>query len=338
MTGWHTQRVLVTGGAGYIGSHCCKALAQSGRVPIAYDNLSRGHGDAVCWGPLITGDIRDQERLVQVLRDERIDAVIHFAALAYVGESQHDPLGYYDVNVTGMRVLLDAMLEAGCGRVVFSSSCATYGIPAELPITEDCAQHPINPYGRSKLMAEWILRDAAEAHGIRYAALRYFNAAGADPQGDLGERHAPETHLIPLALMAAAGLAPALQVYGNDYPTPDGTCIRDYIHVADLARAHLCALDHLETGGETVALNLGTGRGASIYEVVAAVERVTGRGVPLQPAPRRSGDPAELVADPTRAAQMIGFAPRYVELDEMIAHAAPWFGLGAQNATVQQLC
>ncbi|KEO58607.1 UDP-glucose 4-epimerase GalE [Thioclava indica] len=331
MSIWRVERVLVTGGAGYIGSHCCKVLTQSGRLPIAYDNLSRGHADAVRWGPLITGDIRDPDRLAQALRDERIDAVIHFAALAYVGESVRDPLEYYDVNVNGMRTLLDAMLEGGCKRIVFSSSCATYGTPAHLPITEDSAQNPINPYGRTKLIGEWMLRDAAKAHGLRYAALRYFNAAGADPEGDLGERHAPETHLIPLALMAAAGLGPPLQVFGTDYATPDGTCIRDYIHVSDLARAHLCALDHLEGGGENVALNLGTGRGASIFDVVAAVERVTGRGVPLRFGPRREGDPPELTADPTRAAELIGFAPAYRELDDMIAHAAPWFGLSAQN-------
>lgn len=338
MSMWRAERVLVTGGAGYIGSHCCKALAQAGRLPIAYDNLSRGHADAVRWGPLIAGDIRDSDRLAQTLREERIDAVIHFAALAYVGESVRDPLGYYDVNVNGMRALLNAMLEVGCERILFSSSCATYGTPADLPITEDSAQNPINPYGRTKLIGEWMLRDAATAHGLRYAALRYFNAAGADPEGDLGERHAPETHLIPLALMAAAGLGPPLQVFGSDYATPDGTCIRDYIHVSDLARAHLCALDHLDNGGANVALNLGTGRGASIFDVVAAVERVTGRGVPLRLGPRRAGDPPELTADPTRAANLIGFAPAYGELDQMIAHAAPWFGLSAQTTCGMASC
>jgi len=338
MSMWRAERVLVTGGAGYIGSHCCKALAQAGRLPIAYDNLSRGHADAVRWGPLFTGDIRDQERLAQVIRHERIDAVIHFAALAYVGESVRDPLGYYDVNVNGMRALLDAMLESGCERIVFSSSCATYGTPAALPITEDSPQNPINPYGRTKLIGEWMLRDAATAHGLRYAALRYFNAAGADPEGDLGERHAPETHLIPLALMAAAGLGSPLQVFGTDYATPDGTCIRDYIHVSDLARAHLYALDHLDNAGHNIALNLGTGRGVSIFDVVAAIERVTGRGVPLRLGPRREGDPPELTADPARAADLIGFAPVYQELDDMIAHAAPWFGLSAQNPCGMKSC
>ncbi|TMV93630.1 UDP-glucose 4-epimerase GalE [Thioclava sp. BHET1] len=320
-------RVLVTGGAGFIGSHCCKALARAGYEPVTYDNLSRGHRSAVRWGPLIEGDMRDAALLETTLREQRISAVIHFAALAYVGESMADPMAYFDVNLGGMHALLGAMQRARVTRIVFSSSCATYGTPKRLPILETDEQDPINPYGRTKLICEWMLRDCAAAHGIHYAALRYFNAAGADPEGELRERHEPETHLIPLALMAASGRAGPLQIFGTDYPTPDGTCIRDYIHVSDLARAHLCALDHLLAEGCNLALNLGTGRGASIREVLDAIERVTGQQVPHLLAPRRAGDPAELVADPTRAAQQIGFRARYRDLDEIIAHAAPSFGL-----------
>lgn len=321
------SRVLVTGGAGFIGSHCCKALAKAGREPVVYDDLSRGHTDAVRWGPLVEGDLRDRDLLAKTLAEYDIGAVIHFAALAYVGESVGEPERYYDVNLGGMTALLSAMEGAGIDKIVFSSSCATYGTPARLPISEDLPQAPINPYGRTKLICEWMLDDAQVAHDLRFAALRYFNAAGADPEGEIGERHDPETHLIPLVLMAASGQAGPLKIFGTDYPTPDGTCIRDYIHVDDLARAHLLALDHLEKGGESVKLNLGTGRGASIHEVVAAVARVTGRKVPYELAPRRPGDPAELTADPSKAAEVLGFTARYRDLDEIVAHAAPWFGL-----------
>ncbi|KEO51509.1 UDP-glucose 4-epimerase GalE [Thioclava pacifica] len=320
-------KILVTGGAGYIGSHCCKALAKAGREPVVYDNLSRGHADAVRWGPLVVGDMRDRALLERTLAEHQIGAVIHFAALAYVGESVGAPEQYYDVNLGGMTALLEAAGAVGVDKIVFSSSCATYGTPERLPISEDLPQTPINPYGRTKLVCEWMLQDAQTAHGLRFAALRYFNAAGADPEGEIGERHDPETHLIPLVLMAASGQAGPLKIFGTDYPTPDGTCIRDYIHVDDLARAHLLALDHLEAGGASLKLNLGTGRGASIHEVVAAVERVTGRKVPHELAPRRPGDPAELTADPSKAAEVLGFTARYRDLDEIVAHAAPWFGL-----------
>lgn len=320
-------KILVTGGAGYIGSHCCKALAKAGREPVVYDDLSRGHTDAVRWGPLVVGDMRDRALLEKTLAEHRIGAVIHFAALAYVGESVGTPEHYYDVNLGGMTALLEAVEAVGIDKIVFSSSCATYGTPDRLPISEDLPQAPINPYGRTKLVCEWMLQDAQVAHRLRFAALRYFNAAGADPEGEIGERHDPETHLIPLVLMAASGQAGPVKIFGTDYPTPDGTCIRDYIHVDDLARAHLLALDHLEAGGESVKLNLGTGRGASIHEVVAAVERVTGRKVPHELAPRRPGDPAELTADPSKAAEVLGFTARYRDLDEIVAHAAPWFGL-----------
>ncbi|MDU8925957.1 UDP-glucose 4-epimerase GalE [Alisedimentitalea sp. MJ-SS2] len=319
------QNVLVTGGAGYIGSHACKALARAGYNPVVFDNLSRGHADAVKWGPLVQGDLRDNGLLRQTLDEHHIDAVMHFAAFAYVGESTGQPEMYYDNNVGGMISLLQAMRDAEVGRIVFSSSCATYGTPETLPITEDAPQDPINPYGRTKLICEWILRDAATAHGLRFAALRYFNAAGADPDGEIGERHDPETHLLPLALMAAAGQS-ELQVFGTDYPTPDGTCIRDYIHVDDLARAHVLAIEYLGGSGDNLALNLGTGRGQSVQEVIASVERVTGKVVARCLTPRRDGDPAELTADPGRAAKVLGFRAHYTDLDEIVAHAAPWFG------------
>lgn len=317
--------MLVTGGAGFIGSHTCKALAAAGALPVVIDNLSTGHADAVRWGPLVRADLRDRDAVLRVLRDHRIEAIVHFAASAYVGESVTDPAKYYDNNLGGMIAMLSAAQAAGVDQIVFSSSCATYGIPARLPIGEDMPQAPINPYGRTKLVCEWMLRDQGVAHGMRHVALRYFNAAGADPDGDLGERHSPETHLIPLALLAATGRRGPLQIFGTDYPTPDGTCIRDYIHVSDLARAHVMALDRLAAGGDSLALNLGTGRGHSVREVVAAVERVTGRRVPVAEAPRRPGDPAELTADPARAAATLGFRAGHVDLDEIVAHAAPWF-------------
>ncbi|MGB3148602.1 MAG: UDP-glucose 4-epimerase GalE [Paracoccaceae bacterium] len=318
-------RILVTGGAGFIGAHACKALAKAGHAPITYDNLSTGHADAVKWGPLLQGDVRDRESLTTALRQFRITTVMHFAASAYVGESVANPGLYYDNNVGGMNALLDACVAAGVGRVVLSSSCATYGLPASQPITEETPQRPINPYGRTKLICEEMLADYATAHGLRFAALRYFNAAGADSAGEIGERHEPETHLLPLALRAAAEGA-RLTVFGTDYDTPDGTCIRDYIHVGDLARAHAMALAYLEDGGDTVALNLGTGRGHSILEVAEAIHRVTGRAVPMSFGPRRAGDPPRLVADPSRAASVLGFRAELSDMDRIVADAAPWFG------------
>ena len=316
--------VLVTGGAGFIGSHACKALAASGYRPIALDNLKHGHADAVRWGPLIVGDIGEANVFAEVFDQYDIAAVIHFAAYAYVGESVTDPGLYYRNNVAGTLTLLEAMRDFGCNRLVFSSSCATYGVPPVIPITEASPQEPINPYGSSKLMGERMIADFRSAHGIRAIALRYFNAAGADPDGELGERHEPETHLIPLALDAAAG-GRELSVFGDDYPTADGTCVRDYIHVSDLARAHVAALDLLEQKGEApAALNLGTGIGISVRQIIAAVEQATGCKVPHRIAPRRPGDPPILVADPAEASVRLGWKPEWSRLEQMVQTAWAW--------------
>src|SRR5439155_5940586 len=273
--------VLVTGGAGYIGSHTCKLLAGAGIEPIVYANLATGHRSSVRWGPLVEGDILDSELLAQTLGHYRTDTVIDFAASAYVDESVANPAKYYRNNVVGSLCLLDACRRNETMNVIFSSSCATYGVPAELPIMESTSQHPISPYGRSKLMVEQILQDYAAAYGMRHVALRYFNACGADPDGELGERHDPETHLIPRALLAAAGELKHLSVYGNDYDTADGTCVRDYVHVTDLARAHVQSVDYLRKAGSNIALNLGSGKPTTILEVLGTVERVTGRPVPV---------------------------------------------------------
>ncbi|HEV7309038.1 UDP-glucose 4-epimerase GalE [Ensifer sp.] len=322
-----SRTVLVTGGAGFIGSHTCKRLAQQGIVPVVYDNLSTGHRGNVKWGPLVTGDIEDQARLTDAIRTFTPEGVIHFAASAYVGESVEDPAKYYRNNVAGSIALLEACREGGIDRIVFSSSCATYGVPPVLPITEDTAQLPINPYGRTKLMIELMLADYARAYGLRSVALRYFNAAGADPEGQLVERHDPETHLIPRALMAAAGRIERLDVFGDDYATPDGTCIRDYIHVTDLADAHVAAVNYLRDGGEVLRANLGSGEGTSIRQVLSAIDRITGLKVPVRMLPRRPGDPPVLYADTARARQTLGFRPAYSTIDTIIATAAPSFGL-----------
>ena len=319
--------ILVTGGAGYIGSHACKALAQDGFTAIAFDNLALGHRDAVRWGPLVEADISDEAAVAQAIRQHAVRAVIHFAAFAYVGESVEAPAKYYRNNVGGTLSLLDACRSEGIDMLVFSSSCATYGIPDVLPITEAAPQRPINPYGRTKLVVEQVLADYAHAYGSRHIALRYFNAAGADPDGEIGERHDPETHLIPLALMAAAGRTGALEVFGDDYDTPDGTCIRDYIHVTDLARAHVLALRHLLNGGDSLALNLGSGTGNSIHEVIGSVERVTGREVPHVIRPRRPGDPPVLYADPHLAKERLGFETELSDIDTIVGTAAAYMGL-----------
>ena len=315
--------VLVTGGAGYVGSHACKALSRAGYLPVAYDNLSRGHREAVRWGPLVEGDTADRARLVAAIARYQVGAVLHFAAFAYVGESVADPALYYRNNLIGSLALLDAMRETGVGRIVFSSTCATYGIPEAVPIPESARQSPVNPYGETKLAVERALR-WYEAHGLRSVALRYFNAAGADRDGEIGERHEPETHLIPLVLEAALGERPFVEVYGTDYPTPDGTAIRDYVHVEDLAAAHVAALEHLAAGGESLALNLGTGSGHSVREVIAVGERVSGRTVPCRAAPRRPGDPPVLVADARLAATRLGWRARVSDLETLMGTALAW--------------
>lgn len=326
------RKVLVTGGAGFIGSHTAKYLHSTGVEPVVYDNLSTGNRSSVRWGPFIQGDILDTVHLAHVLMAHRPEAVIHFAASAYVGESVEDPSKYYRNNVTGTSSLLDACRQAKIDKVIFSSSCAVYGVPSSLPIRETTARHPINPYGRTKLMGEHMLEDSAHAYGMRYVALRYFNACGADLDGELGEWHNPETHVIPKALMAAVGLEPSLPVFGDDYDTADGTCIRDYIHVADLARAHVMALNYLNRGGGNLAVNIGTGHGTSIREILSAIGRITGREVRVEMHPRRPGDPPSLYADTTVAREVLGFVPRYSDLDTIVRTAAPFFSQAERAA------
>ena len=317
-------KVLVAGGAGYIGSHTCKALAAGGFLPVVYDNLSTGHRGFVRWGPLVEGDLLDQRTFEHTFTEHRPVAVLHFAACAYVGESFEDPAKYYSNNVTGALRLLDAARSAGNVPIVFSSTCAVYGEPATLPITEDTALLPVNPYGRTKLAIEHALSDYDAAYGLRSARLRYFNAAGCDPDGEIGESHDPETHLIPRAILAAMGRLEELSLFGDDYPTPDGTAIRDYVHVCDLASAHVAAVRHLLGGGESVAVNLGTGHGCSVREIVDAVERVTGLDVPYRIVPRRHGDPAVLVADGSGAERLLGFSPVHSDIETIVRTAHAW--------------
>jgi len=316
--------ILVTGGAGYIGSHTCKALANSGFTPVVYDSLLRGNSSAVKWGALEVGDLKDVERLRDVMRRYRPAGVIHFAALAYVGESMQSPLIYYDNNVGGSVSLLRAMAKEGVKHLVFSSTCATYGVPEVNPIREDMPQNPINPYGRSKLMVEQILKDSMKEELISAVALRYFNAAGADAEGQIGENHEPETHLIPLAFKAVQGTTPPLTVFGRDHPTSDGTCIRDYIHVTDLADAHVRALEYTFNNQGFSAFNLGTGKGNSIMELLKAAKDVTGREIPFSVGPRRAGDPAELVADPSLALKVLGWRPQHSNLGNILQTAWAW--------------
>ena len=319
-----SQAVLVTGGAGYIGSHACKALAGAGFQPVVFDNLSRGHREAVRWGPLVEGDLADRQRLCAALIEHKVEAVMHFAAYAYVGESVTDPALYYRNNLGGTLSLLEAMREAGIGEIVFSSTCATYGIPDGVPIREDAPQRPVNPYGETKLAIERALHWYAAAYGLRSVSLRYFNAAGADPEGEIGEHHEPETHLVPLVLQAALGHRAHIDIFGTDYPTPDGTAIRDYVHVRDLAIAHLRALERLRGGGGSAAVNLGTGQGHSVREVIAAAELASGRKVPARAAPRRPGDPPALVADPSLAGEILGWHPQHSDLDTIIRTSLTW--------------
>lgn len=316
--------VIVTGGAGYVGSHSAKALADAGYNPVTVDNLGRGFREAVQWGPLEIGDTSDRAFLDHVIERWKPKAVIHFAAFSYVGESVTDPALYYRNNVMGTLTLLEALRDHGIRNLVFSSTCAVYGVPDAVPIVETEKRQPISPYGASKLMVEQILSDFGTAHGLRSVALRYFNAAGADPGGTIGENHDPETHLIPLAIDAALGHGPELKVFGDDYPTPDGTCIRDYIHVADLASAHVKALAYLEGGGESVALNLGTGTGLSVKQIIDAVAAGAGHPVPHTIGPRRPGDPPALYADPRKAKSLLGWEPQHSDVDTIVQTAVAW--------------
>ena len=318
------MKILVTGGAGYVGSHTAKALARAGFEPIAFDNLSAGHRWAVKWGPLIEADLGDQPSLKRALAEHNVAAAMHFAAHAYVGESVRDPRRYFENNVANTLHLLHALMDAGIRHLVFSSSCAVYGLPQSLPISESHPKLPVNPYGDSKLFVERVLDWYGRAYGLRWAALRYFNAAGADPDGELGEVHNPETHLIPRVMEAALGGLESIEIYGNDYPTADGTAIRDYVHVSDLAEAHVAALKHLLSGRESLAVNLGTGRGASVREVIAAVERVSGCAVKCTLGPRRPGDPPQLVADPAEAEKLLGWRPSLSALDNIVRSAWDW--------------
>ncbi len=317
------MRILVTGGAGYIGSHASRLLSRAGYEVWVYDNLSRGHRAAALPGRLIEGEVADRAKLEAVLREKRIDAVMHFAAFALVGESMSEPHKYYQNNVVASLALLEAMRGAGVAKIVFSSTTATYGVPDVIPITEETPQRPINPYGFSKLVIERALADYAHAYGLAYAVMRYFNAAGASPDGDLGEVDRSQSRLIPLVIQVALGQREAITIYGDDYPTPDGTCIRDYIHVDDLGSAHVLALEKL-TPGKGLLLNLGTGRGHSVRQVIDTCQRVSGREIPVRMAQRRPGDPAELVADASRAREVLGWQPRYPELEQIVATAWRW--------------
>ena len=312
--------VLVIGGAGYIGSHAAHALKRRGYEVIIYDNLSTGHAALADGFELVVGDISDSGKLAQVL--PRVDAVMHFAAFAYVGESVANPRKYFKNNVTDGLTLLNAVVDCKIPKFIFSSTCAVYGIPATVPITEETQRSPVNPYGASKLAFEYALEAYGQAYGLRFVSFRYFNAAGADESGKIGEMHAPETHLIPVVFEAIRGERGAVEIFGEDYPTPDGTCIRDYIHVNDLADAHVLGMEYLEKG-TSAKLNLGTGRGDSVREVISTIEKVTGRKVPTRSAPRRAGDPAELVADPSRAEKLLNWKAKY-SLDQIVTTAWKW--------------
>jgi len=316
--------ILVTGGAGYVGAHTCKALRRSGYTPVVFDNLSTGHSSFVRWGPFVQGDIRDYAALLEVLDRCRPEAVLHFAALSSVGDSVSDPGRYYENNVAGTLSLLRAMSEKGCRKLVFSSSCAIYGEPSEMPIRETTRPDPVNPYGASKLMVERILADYGMADRLQSIALRYFNASGADPDGEAGEWHDVETRLIPRAFMAIEGQISDFAVFGTDYDTADGTAIRDYVHVTDLAEAHIQALQRLLAGGAGGAFNLGTGRGYSVKQVLDAIAAETGQRLPAAKGPRREGDPPVLIADATRAQTELGFAPSLSDLSSIIRTAWAW--------------
>ena len=320
------QNILVTGGAGYIGSHACKALAQAGYIPVSLDNLSQGHREAVKWGPLIVGDLADDGLLEAILSEHQISGVMHFAAFASVGESMTDPGKYFRNNLVNSVRLLDAMVKTGVDKIILSSTCSTYGTPQFMPISEKHPQEPVNPYGESKLCVEKAMRWYSKLHGIRVAALRYFNAAGADPDAEIGEKHDPETHLIPLIIEAALGQRASVDVFGTDYPTPDGSAIRDYIHVTDLADAHLRTLKKLEESPDDLFLNLGTGTGYSVLEVIDMVEEVSGKRISRNLADRRPGDPAELVAATGLADKVLAWKPVVSDLRTIVETAMRWHG------------
>lgn len=316
-----TERILIVGGAGYIGSHAAKAVRLAGREPVVFDDLSCGHAHAVRWGPLVKGDIRSADAVRAAIREYRPAAVMQFAARIEVGEGEKDPAHFYDNNVAGTLNLVRVMLEEGVNNLVFSSTCAIYGDPERLPLIEDLPKRPVSVYGRTKLMCEQMLEDMSRAHGLNFAALRYFNAAGADPDGEIGEEHNPETHLVPNALKAAAGLGGAMKLFGADYPTTDGTCIRDFVHVTDLAEAHVLAADRIAALKTSVQLNLGAGQGRTVREVLRAVETATGRPVPVEIAERRAGDAVALYADTTNVTATLGWKPRLSDIDTVVATA-----------------
>ncbi len=316
--------VLVTGGAGYVGAHACKALAEAGFQPVVYDDFSRGHRDFVRWGPAIEGDVRNAEALETAIRTHSAQAILHFAAKAEVAESLQAPALYFDVNIGGAVAIVQAAAATDVRSLIFSSTCAVYGAPGVSPIPESAPRQPINPYGFSKLAAERLFQDAESAHGLRTIALRYFNAAGAEPEATIGERHSPETHLIPLAIRAAMPGDFTLQIFGEDYPTPDGTPLRDYVHVADLAAAHVLALRRLLGGGGSAAFNLGVGRGYSVKEIVAAAASVAGRPARARSAPRRAGDPPELVADASAVKAALGWRPAHADILDIVGDAYRW--------------
>ncbi|MCC5846603.1 MAG: UDP-glucose 4-epimerase GalE [Verrucomicrobia bacterium] len=320
------QAILVVGGAGYIGSHTVRQLIAKGRKVVVLDNLVYGHREALVDDGVIfvEGDLGDRDVLDRVFAAHDIAAVMHFAAFAYVGESVTEPAKYYHNNLAAPLVLLDAMRDHGCRIFIFSSTCATYGNPEYVPIDEQHPQNPINPYGAGKLMLERVLADYSHAYGLKYAALRYFNASGCSLDGKIGEDHNPETHLIPLVLEAAAGVRPHITVFGTDYPTPDGSCIRDYIHVDDLARAHILAIDKLDAGADSFQCNLGTGIGHSVKELIAAAEQVTGKSIPVVYGERRPGDPPELVAAPAKAKELLGWEAEYKDLEMILKTAWAW--------------
>jgi UDP-arabinose 4-epimerase len=318
------SRIFVTGGAGYVGSHTCKRLATLGHEVAVYDNLSRGHPDFVKWGQLIEGDLNERKKLRDSMKQFAPDAVMHFAAYAYVGESVDYPELYYENNVGGTLSLLSAMQAAEVGLMILSSSCTVYGEPERTPIKEEVVQRPLSPYGVSKMVSEQMCHDFEQAYGIRYVALRYFNACGADPGGEIGERHDPETHLIPRALMAAEGEIDSIEVYGDDYETPDGTCVRDFIHVTDLANAHIAAASYLVKGGASGAFNIGTGQGKSVREVIKMVERITNKPVPQRNIARRVGDSAKLISDVSKAKRLLDWSPQFSDLDTIVRTAWEW--------------